>query len=323
MFHRINSFITHHNLIPDTSTIIVGLSGGPDSVFLLHFLHSLQQEKPITLIAAHLDHEWRPDSALDVDFCKKLCAQLNIPLVHQRLSQLGFTHQCGGSKEEYGRKARRFFFEQTTQQYNAQLIALAHHQDDQQETFFIRLLRGSSLTGLTGMQPQQNQYIRPLLCVSKQEIIDYLHQHNSVYLTDPSNNSNDFLRNRIRNNVIPALRASDTRFDTTFGTTLERLQETEQFLQKLTEKTFKELFDGTAVDYKQLLQLEPVVRYRVLLHWLCHEHVPFTPTQSFFDEVIRFLQQSNDKTHSIHHQWAIKKIKNNAFIDKNQKSIIL
>jgi tRNA(Ile)-lysidine synthase len=316
MLQRINSFIANHNLIPNKSTIIVGLSGGPDSVFLLHFLQSLQEGKQLTLIAAHLDHEWRSDSANDAEFCKTLCAQLAIPFIHQKLSQLGFTHQYSGSKEEYGRRARRFFFEQTAQQYHAQLIALAHHQDDQQETFFIRLLRGSSLTGLTGMQPQQDAYIRPLLCVSKQEIVDYLDKQNNVYLIDPSNISDDFLRNRIRNNVIPALRLSDTRFDTTFATTLERLQETEQFLQKLTQQTFDTLFNNQKLDYKQVLELEPVLQYRILLHWLCHEQVPFTPTQSFFDEMIRFLQQTKNNCHAIHHQWSIQKIKNNVFIDK-------
>lgn len=317
MFNKINSFIAHHNLIPDKSTIIVGLSGGPDSVFLLHFLHTMQQKKQLTLIAAHLDHEWRPDSANDVEFCKKLCEQLDILFIHQKLSQLNFTHPYGGSQEEYGRRARRTFFEQSAQQYNAQHIALAHHADDQQETFFIRLLRGSSLTGLTGIQPQQHQYIRPLLCIDKQEILDYLHAHTIAYLTDPSNSSNDFLRNRIRNTVIPVLRASDARFDLNFASTLERLQKTEQFLQKLTEQTFTSWFTENKLDYKQLLQLEPVLQYRILLHWLYHEQVPFTPTQAFLDEIIRFLQQTKNNSHAIHHQWSIKKIKNNAFIDKN------
>lgn len=311
MFEKVYSFIEQHNLVPDKSTIIVGLSGGPDSVFLLHVLHQLQSTKNITIIAAHLDHQWRPDSERDILFCQQLCNKLGIPFVHQKLSALGFTKKYGGSQEEYARHARRFFFESVAQQYHAPLIALAHHHDDQQETFFIRLLRGSSLTGLTAMQPQHGLYIRPLLPVSKKEILDYLQAHTISYLTDPTNISDDFLRNRIRNTVIPALRTSDARFDINFATTLERLQETETFLQKLTEQTYATVCTDQKLDYKKLLMLDPVMRYRILLHWLCHEQVSFTPTQAFFDEIVRFFQQSKSNAHAIHSEWKIKKIKNN------------
>src|SRR5579872_4562008 len=238
LFQRINSYISQHNLIPPNSTIILGLSGGPDSVFLAHLLADMQKKGLCTVIAAHLDHQWRTDSANDVQFCQALAEQLGITFVSTSIDNLSLSVKFNGSKEEMGRRMRRHFFEQVKNEHEAHAIALAHHADDQQETFFIRLLRGASLTGLTGMKPHHGDYIRPLLEISKAEILDYLTAHQITYLIDPTNESDAYLRNRIRNTVIPALTATDNRFSANFMATLHRLQETEEFLDHLTELFF-------------------------------------------------------------------------------------
>ena len=146
MIKAIHAFIAHHNLIFANKTVVVGLSGGPDSVFLLHLLST---KFNIDLIAAHLDHEWRPDSHKDVEFCRDLAKKYDVPFVTQEISELPISLKFDGSLEDVGRRARRFFFESICTSHNADLIAVAHHAQDQQETFFIRLLRGASLTGLT------------------------------------------------------------------------------------------------------------------------------------------------------------------------------
>ena len=164
MFLSIDHFIERHSLIPKNSKVIVGLSGGPDSVFLLHLLahkknHGLVQD----VVVAHLDHEWRPNSDEDVQFCHELAKKYDIRLVAAKMSDLSISLKFNGSKEEVARHARRFFFEQLRKKENADTIALAHHAQDQQETFFIRLIRGASLAGLTAIKPQHGYYIRPLL----------------------------------------------------------------------------------------------------------------------------------------------------------------
>jgi tRNA(Ile)-lysidine synthase len=170
------------------STIIVGFSGGPDSVCLLTLLAQLQQELNLTIIAAHLDHQWRPESGQDAAWCKEFCQQLaNVLFIAQASSSLNISIKYNGSKEELGRKLRRNFFQQLAQKHNANHIALANHLDDQLETFFIRLIRGGSVTGLAGMQQQDGLYVRPLLHVSKQEILDFLQQHRIPFLTDATN----------------------------------------------------------------------------------------------------------------------------------------
>lgn len=321
LIEKIHLSIKKNNLFPQGSKVILGLSGGPDSVFLLHVLAPLHEKGNIQLIAAHLDHEWRSESGNDVKFCQNLAQKFNIPLITRKISELHLSLKFNGSREEYARKARRHFFELIKKEYDANVIALAHHAQDQQETFFIRILRGATLTGLSAMKIQQDSYVRPLLHTNKTEILDYLHTHHIAYLIDSTNNSDAYLRNRIRMHVLPALQQCDKRFDINFASTLTRLQETESFLQELTDKTFHEIAqkntDHWGIDISALLALHPMMRYRIILYWLCAEHVPFTPTQKFFDEMLRFLNMQNSGSHQMHHTWSLVKKKNNVCISRN------
>lgn len=320
MMESIKSFITKNSLISCNDTIIVGLSGGPDSVFLLHYLKSLAEQYKLTLIAGHLDHEWRSNSAQDAEFCKNLAQQLDIEFVGMKASELGKTVKYNGSQEEVGRKLRRHFFEQIRERYNAQSIALAHHAHDQQETFFIRLLRGSSLSGLIGMKPKDGFYIRPLLDISKTEILTYLLANNIDYVIDPTNTDNAYLRNRIRNQIIPALQQADTRFEQNFAKTVQHLQNTEQFLQKLTEQTFNQITikqsDSWHLNLAQFFNLDPFLQDRVLLYWLIQEKVSFVPSAGLLQEIKRFLKSSGNSPHRLY-TWYIEKRNATACINKH------
>jgi tRNA(Ile)-lysidine synthase len=320
IFSAINSFVGLHNLIEHTASVVVGLSGGPDSLFLLHYLDDLRKQGKIKrVIAAHLDHQWRENSASDVIFCRTACEALGVEFVSARLTELEFPKKLEGSKEEIGRRARRFFLESVRKEHNADRIALAHHLQDQEETFFIRLVRGSSLTGLISMRPKHGIYIRPLLEISKTDILSYLNEHNIPYLTDPTNEHFDYLRNRIRATVLPALQAVDERFDQNFLITLNRVRDTEEFLEILTQTTLTSIatmHQGLCViDIPALLALHPVMRYRVLMHWLIQAQVPFNPSQSFLDEIIRFLSRDGSKEHTMHESWKLVKKKNSVYIE--------
>ncbi|HEX4069018.1 MAG TPA: tRNA lysidine(34) synthetase TilS [Candidatus Babeliales bacterium] len=318
IYTQITDFIKKHALIERNKKVVIGLSGGPDSVFLLYFLASLQKEHNLTLIAAHLNHEWRPEADQEQKDCATLAHTLNIPFVTAKRSELAATIKYNGSQEEYGRKLRRYFFEKVLQEYNADAIALAHHAQDQEETFFIRLIRGASLTGLAAMKPQHGTYIRPLLETHKSDILAWLHENNVKYATDTTNDSQDYLRNRIRMNVLPALRTCDDRFETNFITTLKRLKETEQFLEELTRTTFDSISNITAnqryINIPQLLVLNETLRNRILMHWLITENVSFPTTESFLDEITRFLQNPNGGTHAAHQKWSLVKKQKVAYI---------
>ncbi len=307
IFSRVSRFCTAQSLIPENAALVIGLSGGPDSVFLLHFLAHVQEEKRLTLIAAHLNHEWRIEAENDEQLCKELCQKLGIRLISKKMSELTLNLKFNGSKEEIGRKARRQFFETVAKEHNAHAIAVAHHADDQMETFFIRLIRGASLAGLAGMKPKDGLYIRPLLGIKKAEVLEYLHAHQILYAIDASNQSDEYLRNRIRNSVIPALKLSDERFDASFASTNEQLQQAEEFLQLLAKKTFEEISANNEIDIAKLLALHPILRTRVIIFWLRQAKVPFVPSQGLFDEMNRFLQKPSTGEHVFYGKWQVVK----------------
>lgn len=313
------SYIQKHALIPSGTSVLVGLSGGPDSVFLLHVLVMLRNQGLITdFMAAHLDHQWREDSAKDAQFCKDLCKKWKVPIIINKLSDLGISQKSTGSKEELGRRARRQFFEQVKRDYELDRIALAHHAQDQQETFFIRLIRGSSLTGLTGMRPQSGDYIRPLLEINKKDLVSYLDKHAIPYVVDPSNLSEEYLRNRIRLKVVPALEACDPRFEQNFAQTLARLQETEDYLQEHTTREFSKLTsnNGQTISVTELLSYPLLMRYRLVMHWMQTNQVRIPLSQSFLDELLKFLSTQQGGSHSLHHEWRIEKKSGMATINK-------
>ncbi len=300
--------------ITEKPKIILGFSGGPDSRFLLEVLALLHDEKKIDLIATHLDHEWRKESGQDLMWCQNVCEQKNIVFIGLRASDLVFNIKYNGSQEEIGRKLRRFLFNKVLQEQNAHFIALAHHAQDQQETFFMRLLRGATLQGLCCMKVIDGVYIRPLLHENKKDICVYLDKHKISYLYDKTNESDKYLRNRIRYHVLPALEKCDERFFQKFITTVESLQEEELFLQKLTIQEFNDIFTyerigGWVGDVSAFCILDPVLQRRVILHWLIMQKVPFTPSSGFLHELCSFITSDRGGTHAVNTVWALCKKK--------------
>jgi tRNA(Ile)-lysidine synthase len=302
--------------IPANSTLIVGFSGGPDSVCLLTLLHKLAPTLNLTIIAAHLDHEWRTESAQDALWCKKFCETLNIACEIQTASKLNFDIKYNGSKEELGRNLRRAFFEQIATQFQAHQIALAHHGDDQLETFFIRLARGSSIAGLSGIKMFDGLYLRPLLQVSKQEILNYLTHHNIEFLTDQTNTDPKYLRNRIRHNLVPQLAQIDHRLPENIKNSIIHFQKTDAFLHQIMMETIQKISNQnldqclgldsksgmtkTGIHTSSFLQLQEVMQHRILMHLLIQSNTALTPSTALFEELLRFLKTSKNSSHQLH-----------------------
>lgn len=317
VINKVEQFIKEHQLIPSGTTIILGFSGGPDSTFLLHVLAQLQCSQQFRLIAAHLNHGWRAEAEEDLLFCQQMAEKLNVPFVHAHARDFTSNVKFNGSQEELGRRMRRLFFSQLIrdQQQNGHpsvRIALAHHQDDQYETFFIRLARGSGLEGLAGMRPLHGAYIRPLLGISKSEIMAYLHANNIPFKLDASNShAEKYLRSRIRTMALPLLANCDKRFPAILQNSMNNLAEANDFVNEIVQETFEKLVehkeDHVILDISKLFTLHPYLQKRILLHWICEEGVPFTPSQGFFQEIERFLHQHRDGDHLLNQTWHIKK----------------
>ncbi len=311
-------FLLNPQAIPQNSTVIVGFSGGPDSLCLLHQLSLLRKERNLTVIAAHLDHGWREDSAHDADYCQNLCREWDIPFERGHARDFEDLVKKTGSKEDVGRRMRRMFYKQLAEKHNAKAIMLGHHQNDQLENFFIRMIRGTTLTGLAGMHEQQGLYVRPLLEVTKEEILDYLTKNNLPYLIDPSNSNEEFLRNRIRAHVVPAFTRCDTRAMQNVMRTFEQVKIAEVFLQKLTQETFKQLLVAQVpltIDIKKLMALDPFLQYRILQHWIVSCAPSFTLTEAFLDEVMRFIASPRGGSHQLGTGWHMIKKQGHAYIE--------
>ncbi len=320
LFTNILEFCRRYHLIKHGDTVIIGLSGGPDSVFLIYFLKEIQKEYALTLIAAHLDHEWRSESAQDILFCKQFCQRMQLPFIHEKASQISINKPLSGSQEDLGRHLRRTFFQKIASEYPAQKIALGHQRDDHIETFFIRLLRGAGLEGLCSIRPAQGNYIHPLLCIAKEQILSYLDARKISYLHDYTNEHDLHLRNKIRKYVIPALHHADSRFETNCVRTIEHLQETEAYLKNVTGHLFAEIAvkqsDAWYLDLKKLSLHGKYMQKRLLITWLIEESLAFTLTETFLEEILRFLTNPAGGQHILHPSWSIIKKGKMAFIMK-------
>jgi len=302
------------NLTTKTSEkpkIVLGLSGGADSTFLFYILKELHHEDKINLIAAHLNHGWRDEAIIDETFCKNLCLTNKIEVIIANANEFTIKIKQNGSKEEYGRKLRRYFLNEVLKNNSADYIALAHHQQDQQETFFWRIIRGSTLNGLTCMKESEGNLIRPLLNLSKNEILTFLKKNNLKFIEDESNFSEAFLRNRIRKHVIPAMNKCDSRFEKKLNDTIKMLQEEEAFLDHLTleqfEKTFKKENNKLIGNLNYFKALNPVLQKRLIIKWLCSENVKFQISNNYLNEILNFLYSKEGGTHQINQSWNIVK----------------
>jgi tRNA(Ile)-lysidine synthase len=186
-------------------TLVVGLSGGADSVALTDVLASLQRRHGFRLVAAHLDHGLRPGSAADAEFCAGLCRNLDMPLRSAAADVRARAARERGGLEQAARRERYAFLRRVRDEEGASAIAVAHTRDDQAETLLLRLLRGAGATGLAGMRPRAGDVLRPLLGVSREEVLVHLRERGLAWLEDPSNADTAHRRNRVRHELLPYL----------------------------------------------------------------------------------------------------------------------
>ena len=240
MIEKVKRYAAKWHMIEKEDRIIVGVSGGADSVCLLFVLSELQKEIPFEMMAVHVNHGLRgADADADEQYVRDLCGQLGISLdtYHENVELIAKNRKQ--STEEAGRDVRRACFETTMKKYEATKIALAHHRNDNAETFLFHLARGTGLRGLGGMKPVQGVYIRPLLCVSRTEIEAYLQEKGAAYCQDATNATDEYTRNRIRNHMIPFLEqeVNDSAV-LHIGETMEQLQLVQDYMEKQTEAAF-------------------------------------------------------------------------------------
>ena len=223
------------------SRFLVAVSGGSDSVALLHLLDQVAREESWQLVIAHLDHGLRNESGLDAEFVRRLANEKGWPFVLQKTDLAKIARRGKGGLEESAREARRDFLEKTATEQNCQAIVLAHHQDDQAETFMLRLIRGAGTTGLAGMRFFDPPYLRPLLPFSKTAVLDYLRENGLHWSEDSTNKDLRFTRNRIRHELMPLLSDVNPNMSSHLSRLCDFFAEDEKYWQMFVENELQTL----------------------------------------------------------------------------------
>ncbi len=282
MVEKVYQFIKQNNMLKKCHTIVTGVSGGADSVCLLRILCEIRTKYnlPVQIVAVHVNHGIRgAEAARDASFVQKLCMHLEVPCREVCVDVPILAKQEHLSEEEAGRLARYEAFEQIAAQYgNAQevCIAVAHHREDQAETVLMNLFRGSSMKGAAGMQPVREQIIRPLLTVSRKEIEQYLAQIDQNYITDSTNLTDIYLRNRLRNQILPEItELVNEHAISHICAFAQTASDAERFLDKLTQRVYAQCVetqeDVMRIAIERLIQedifLQERVIYQVLIDY--------------------------------------------------------
>jgi len=232
---KVLRFINHYKLINTGDRIMVALSGGPDSVFALSFLNAFRLKYKITLIAIHFNHGLRgKESDDDEKFAKEFCKKLNIRFLAKKLNVKNYAKRNKLSIEESARVLRYKNLSFAVKEFRCNKIVTAHNQSDNTETILINLFTGTGLSGLTGIPIVRDNLIRPLMCLSKKEILEYLISNNIPYRIDSSNLSDDFKRNFLRNRILPELMNKlNPRIDDAMFRTSKNFESALNLIQKL------------------------------------------------------------------------------------------
>jgi len=255
---KIIKTIKAHSMLQPCDSIIVGLSGGADSVVLLHSLFHLKAELGIYQISAvHVNHGLRGEAAADEAFCRGLCEKLQIPLQVCHADVRGLAAKESLSIEEAGRKLRYYYLQEAANSFDAK-IATGHHQNDNTETVIMNLARGAGLRGLCGIPPVNGNVIRPLLDVSRAEIEKYIAAYNLEYMDDASNFSPEYTRNRIRHTVLPAIEAAtNPQAVQTIANNTAWLRADEELLEEMARKAYEDIVGDAALGIPLAIDLLP------------------------------------------------------------------
>ncbi len=268
--------ITKNNLIQKKDSIVIGVSGGPDSMTLLNVLFELKKQLQIDICVAHVNHMIRKEAKQEEEYVQNFCKKIGVKCYTKNVDVKSKAQEFKMSTETIGRNARYEFFEEIAKKVNANKVATAHTANDNAETVLMNLMRGSGISGLKGIEIKRNEkFIRPLLECTRKEIEDYCKEKNLQPKYDKTNMENIYTRNKIRNKLIPYI---EKEFNPNIIETLNRMssivQKEEQYFIELIENVFKETKidqkdekqKSITLNLKKFNNLDNVIKSRLILY---------------------------------------------------------
>ena len=251
------------NIISDNDYVVIALSGGPDSMALLHLLLKLREEKSINIICAHVNHGLRVESEDEKVFVEDYCKNNNLIFEYMKIESYK-----NGFNEKDARNIRYEFFDKIMDKYKSKYLLTAHHGDDLIETILMRIGRGSNLKGYSGFSIISNRHnyklVKPLIYYTKDEIMEYIEKNNIPYVIDNSNLKDEYTRNRYRHNVLPFLKKEDKNIHNKYIKFSEILLEYDRYVEKVTNDIIKKIYINNNLNIGEYLKLDRLIQKRVL-----------------------------------------------------------
>jgi tRNA(Ile)-lysidine synthase len=269
LLQQIRRTIQRHRLCPAGSRVLIGLSGGSDSVALALIMRELSEHGEFSVVGlAHLNHRLRSTSDRDEAFCRTFADAIHFPIEVESVDVAGYATAQRLSVEDAARRLRYDFLHRAAASMGADRVAIGHTRDDQAETFLLKLVRGAGLTGLAGIHPQRGEVIRPLLDVSRMDLRAYLDSRGQSWVDDETNDDVDNPRNRIRHRVLPELNRAYPAAANAIARTAGLMREDGQWLDDVSRNRYEALVCRTAsgleIDARALLAEPAPVRRRVV-----------------------------------------------------------
>ena len=258
-------FCLKYDMLPHNGIVLVCVSGGADSMCLLHMLNAMSPMFGFSLAAAHYNHNLRgAESDKDEIFVKEYCDTMGMPVYVGSGNVLQEAKKLGLGIEETARKLRYSFFFETAETIGASRIATAHNADDNVETILLRLCRGTGLRGLGGIPPVRENIIRPLLQVTRKEIDEYLLANSIPHREDSTNTQDEYTRNKIRHHVMPVLKSINSSLSSIIAVSAELFREDEEYLCSLSDQFIENNLKDGVVSRQALLSLPQPISGRVI-----------------------------------------------------------
>ncbi len=269
MINSVKRYIIKNKLIFPGEHIVIGVSGGADSICLFHILKSLQKEYKLTLTVAHINHGMRKEAQEDAAFVETLCKEWEVDYQEHNCNIVQLAKEQKISEELVGRNERYDFFERVRAQCHGDKIAVAHTMNDQAETMLMRLIRGSGVTGLGAIMAKRDFIIRPILLMSREEVEEYCLKNRLGFKEDASNKMAIYTRNKLRLQVLPILKKEfNPRVVEVVAQAATQLQETENYLENQTKEAYESVVhkykNGYSISIEKLLSFHAVIQSRII-----------------------------------------------------------
>ena len=321
---KVFAYIREHRMLQEGDRVVVGVSGGADSVCLLFLLLEWQKENQLDIAVVHVNHGIRAEAGEDARYVETICADRNLPFFLTQADVRDRARREKSSEEEAGRRTRYEAFDKVATEWGATKIAVAHNSNDRSETQLFHLFRGTGLAGACGIRPVQGEIIRPLLFLERKEIEQWLQEQGISFCTDATNLGDDYTRNRIRHHILSYAEEEIVHGATAnMNRAAKQLQEADEYVMRQTLAAVKrcciltEHPKAASVKLSLLQKEDPFIQKRLLFYTVCEiAGRKKDITEAHIQSIYKLLQGTGSKECMLPYQVHVYKLRNTVEITR-------